>query len=175
MEVTVTRRQLIVAALLVLFGVGMRLAPHLPNFSPLIGIALFSGFYFSGAVRYVVPIGIAVVTDLALGTYALMPLIWASYAGMAFLAHRFQRTGSVGRSITLSLVSAIGFFAISNFAVWLEGMLYPRTFQGLADCFIAAIPFFRTTLLSAVAYTALFFATHTVLQKQTIPQEHPTS
>ena len=56
-----------------------------------------------------------------------------------------------------TVASAILFFAITNFGVWAIDHLYPRTLAGLASCYIAAIPFFRNTLLSGLFYSALLF------------------
>jgi hypothetical protein len=45
------------------------------------------------------------------------------------------------------MVAPVLFYLISNFAVWLGAdRLYPHTLSGLADCYVAAIPFFRGTL-----------------------------
>ena len=49
------------------------------------------------------------------------------------------------------------FFVATNLAVWAEGALYPRTLDGLAACYFAAIPFFGWTLGGDLFYTALMF------------------
>jgi hypothetical protein len=49
------------------------------------------------------------------------------------------------------------FFAVTNLGVWAIGALYPRTWAGLAECFVAAVPFFRNTLASDLLYSALLF------------------
>jgi hypothetical protein len=54
-------------------------------------------------------------------------------------------------------MSAILFFVITNFGVWAMGHLYPQMPAGLVDCYVAAIPFFRNTLLSNLLYSALLF------------------
>lgn len=37
------------------------------------------------------------------------------------------------------------------------GSFYPKTGAGLIECYVAAIPFFKNTLLSDLFYTALLF------------------
>ena len=49
------------------------------------------------------------------------------------------------------------FFVITNFGVWAFDGLYPRTFEGLVVCYIAAIPFFGNTLAGSLFYTAVLF------------------
>jgi hypothetical protein len=55
------------------------------------------------------------------------------------------------------LASAAVFFIITNFAVWLEGSMYPANFSGLITCYVAAIPFFGNTLLSQLVFGAMLF------------------
>lgn len=57
----------------------------------------------------------------------------------------------------MAVGSSVFFFVVTNFAVWLEGSLYPRTLVGLQQCFTLALPFFRNTLLSDLIYTASLF------------------
>ena len=46
------------------------------------------------------------------------------------------------KSVGLSGVSAsIIFFLLSNFGVWIGGMMYPLSLSGLISCYIAALPF----------------------------------
>jgi hypothetical protein len=55
--------------------------------------------------------------------------------------------------------SAVSFFLISNFAVWLAGNLgYARNFGGLLACFAAAVPFFEKGLASDLLFSAVFFS-----------------
>jgi hypothetical protein len=54
--------------------------------------------------------------------------------------------------------SALSFFLMSNFAVWLAGVLYPRTLGGLTACYVAAIPFFEKGLASDLLFSAVLFS-----------------
>jgi len=49
--------------------------------------------------------------------------------------------------------------------VWLVGDLYPRTLDGLATCYIAAIPFFRNTLAGDAGYTVALFGGFALAQR----------
>ena len=55
---------------------------------------------------------------------------------------------------------------LTNFGVWLIGGLYPRAWAGLVDCFVAAIPFFRNTLMSDLLYSALLFGGLALAEKR---------
>ena len=65
----------------------------------------------------------------------------------------------------LALLGEAAFFVITNLAMWLSGLLpgqeapiYPPTFAGLTACYVAALPFFGRSLLSAAIYSGLFFS-----------------
>jgi hypothetical protein len=58
-----------------------------------------------------------------------------------------------------AIASSVLFFAVTNFGEWL-GPLYPHTMAGLRADFVAAIPFFRNTVLSDLLYAAAFFGAY---------------
>jgi hypothetical protein len=56
-----------------------------------------------------------------------------------------------------TLLGSCLFFAVTNFALWAAGTSYPRTAAGLAACYVAAIPFFRNSLLGDATYATILF------------------
>jgi hypothetical protein len=57
-----------------------------------------------------------------------------------------------------TLGGALIFFFVTNFATWYLYDMYAKTWQGLVECYVAAIPFFtRGTLLADVLGTIFFF------------------
>lgn len=157
----ITRRDIIVALLLVSFGYLTRVVPHMANFSPMIGLAVFSGFYFRrNALSLIVPLVTIFLTDMAIGFYDIMIVIWASYLAMSLLTRRFMKQGSTIQAAIAGLGGASLFFVVTNFAVWASGQMYVMSLQGLVDCYVAAIPFFRNTLVSGVVYSVIFFGVY---------------
>jgi len=49
------------------------------------------------------------------------------------------------------------FFAASNFAVWAFGGLYPHSLEGLAQCYVLALPFLDKTVMGDLFWTAILF------------------
>jgi hypothetical protein len=49
------------------------------------------------------------------------------------------------------------FFAVTNFGVWLVSGMYGHTLQGLAACYVAAIPFLQNTIAGDLFYATLLF------------------
>jgi hypothetical protein len=85
-------------------------------------------------------------------------LIWAWYLVPCFIGMLLKgriRPLAVGGA---AVVSAVSFFAVSNFGVWIAGYVgYPRTFAGLIACYTAAIPFFERGLASNLVFSAILF------------------
>jgi hypothetical protein len=143
-----------------------RLVPHPPNLTPVAALALFGGAYFSNRIAaFAVPLAAMLLSDLALGLihygtaiFSSMPFVYASLVLTVLLGLWVRRRRCSPVAIAgAALASSILFFIISNFGVWLQWNLYPKTLEGLAACYIAAIPFFRNTLAGDAVFTLVLF------------------
>ncbi len=149
-----------VLILLILSVIG-RLMPHPANVTPLGGTALFGGAKLERPWNYLAPLFILFITDLVIGLHGTMMYIYSSFIVSAFLGETLLKHNP--NFVRVGLVGALGaslFFLISNFGVWAEGLLYPKTLVGLVDCYIAAIPFFRNSLIGDVTFATGFFAVY---------------
>jgi len=142
--------------ILVFITVISRLIPHLPNFSPLIAVALFSGVYFKNKFSFIIPLSIYVVSDLILGISDMAIFCWGSIVIIHFLGVLLRKRLSFGNTFLFSLLSSSLFFLITNFGVWLVGW-YPPTLEGFLQCYLMALPFFRISLLSTLFYVGILF------------------
>jgi len=143
---------------MILIAAAARLIPHPPDFSPLAAMALFGGASFaSKRTAFLAPFAGLLLSDFVLGFYAITPVVYASFALIVCLGFWVRQHPSVRRIAGAALASAILFFVISNFGVWAIDHWYPKTPAGLAECYAAAIPFFKNTLLSNLLYSALLF------------------
>jgi len=50
--------------LIVLLAVIARLVPHIPNFVPITGLALFSGAHFKNKISFLIPLAAMAVSDI---------------------------------------------------------------------------------------------------------------
>src|SRR5215212_2089173 len=148
---------------LILLAMVGRLVPHPPNFTPVLAAALFGGAMLPRRVSWAVPILAMVASDLALG----YPLGWMN--GVVYgcilaavgLGAWLGRRRTWGRTAAAALGGSVLFYVVTNFAVWLgaEGM-YLHTPGGLAQCYVAALPFFRNSLAGDLLWTAALFGLH---------------
>lgn len=158
-----------IISIIILVATMSRLLPHPANFSPIGGIALFGAAYYSKRYwAYIIPIITMWLSDLILnnvvyGVY-FDKFVWF-YSGSLFTYGAFALIVLLGsfalkkvRVFSL-LISALGasilFFIVSNFGVWLSSGMYPHTWEGLTDCYVAGIPFFKNTILGDLTYSSL--------------------
>jgi hypothetical protein len=144
-----------------------RLIPHPPNFAPIGAMALFGGACFADRrAAFVVPLAAMLLSDLvigllsgnlAMGLHRLIPVVYGSFALIVCLGFWLRRRRKVVPVGGAALASSVLFFALTNFGVWALGSLYPKTWDGLVACYVAAIPFFHNTLLGDAVYTAVLF------------------
>jgi hypothetical protein len=142
-----------------LFAVLSRLIPHAPNFNPVISVALFAGAYLEKRFAFAIAITMLFVSDLFLGFYGMeMFFVYGSLLFIVALGAIMNGNFSLNNLIGISAASAIVFFTITNFGVWLlPNSAYPKTLAGLGECYEMGIPFFRNTLLGILVYNAALF------------------
>lgn len=143
---------------LIVVAAFLRLLPHPPNFAPVVAMALFAGATLADRrLALLVPLLAMLASDLVIGFHDSM---WAVYGALAVVAGTGRLLQGRLRLTTVS-AGAVGasvvFFVLTNLAVWAMGGLYPRTLDGLAACFVAALPFFQNTLAGTLVYAALLF------------------
>ena len=153
------------------------------NFSAVGALGLFAGARLGSGAAYLVPLGAMLVSDLFLirplasqgGAFTwTTPVLYASMTLNVAIGRLFRSTSSPAWAVPGALLTTAQFFVASNLAEWAFGGLYARTFGGLFECFVAALPFIRGTLIGDLVYSILFFvlfaATQAVTQRQKVSQ-----
>jgi hypothetical protein len=169
-------QETVVFGLLVGSGVTLRLTCHdLPNFAPVAAIALFAGYFFrSTLLAACVPLTVMALSDLRLGGYhaGVMALVYGMLMFPVCLRGLLHRAFAMERGrwveslaplaglISCALASSVLFFLVTNFGVWLGFNTYDRTWSGLMECYVAAIPFFRYTLAGDMFFAIVLFGSY---------------
>ena len=154
-----SRTELALALSLVALDVVARLAPHAPNFTPLAASALFAGAVLaSRPLALAVPLAAMLLSDLVLGyhDWIVMGAVYGALALPALLG-MWARARSAVILAPLALGSSLFFFASTNFAVWASSGMYAADLNGLVQCYVAALPFLRNTILGYMFWTGLLF------------------
>jgi hypothetical protein len=149
--------------LICVLAIVIRLLPHAANVAPFTALALISGYYFRSKIGFLIPILASIVTDAYVGFYPILGWVYASYALIFFSAFVVKKSDKLSfkTAIPLALFSCVLFFLITNIGVWLTSSMYAPTPQGLVDCFIKALPFFRNSLIGDMYYTVVFIVLKT--------------
>ncbi len=165
----INKKQIIEFIIILFFiaiGAGLRLLPHPPNFAPIAAIALFGGVYLSKKKALFLPVLAMMISDVFIGSYNtfLMFAVYGSFLLMVLLGFwlkKHKKWYTIGGT---AILSAVLFFLVTNFAVWVFTPWYPKTFTGLIQCYIMAVPFFKNTLLGNLFYVPLFFGAYELVQ-----------
>ncbi len=152
------------ALIIISFGILSRAIVHTPNFTPVLSMAFLGGMYLKGRQAVLVPLALMVISDSILGFYHMMFFTWGSIVLISIFGLWLKKRKNLATVLGGSIASALIFFIVSNFGAWLA--LYPHTMDGLRQCYILAVPFFRSTLVSSVAYSLVFYAAYEWLLKR---------
>jgi hypothetical protein len=163
-----------------------------PNFSAFYGLAFCAGAFFPRTVKWWLPLGTLVVTDVALDFYyqsfsVLQFVNYGAYALIIWFGTRFSHRSNFLRLLAGGLVGAILFYLITNTASWLTDPAYTKDLAGWLIALTKGTPgypptleFFRSTLMSGGLFTGLFAgalklteAAEPVEEKEKEPAEEP--
>lgn len=150
---------LLILALAILAGLS-RLLPHPPNVTLLTAASLLAGSLLPRKLfraNALILLGV-LISDLALGLHSTLPFVYAGLAfGPLFAAWSIRSSSKafsqrMGRSLAAAGGASLAFFVMSNLGVFLVGGIYPMTWVGLVDCFVMALPFWRSSLIADLGF-----------------------
>ena len=148
----------------------LRLAPHPPNFTPLLAAAVFAGRSLrrgTSAAALVLlsmlAIDIPVIWEALSADFAglwrqiflINFVLYGTVAGLTLAARCTKRICGFYAIPSAALTASVVFFLTTNFASWLA--FYDLSWSGLATCYMNAIPYFQNTCLSALCYSGILF------------------
>ena len=129
-----------------------RMIPHPWNFSPILAAGIFSGFYFRQFILSSMIVVLSMfIGDLYLGFHDTMIFTYISLI-VAVSLGLFIKNLKFTSILFSGILSSISFYIITNFGAWLTLPMYEKTFSGLVQSYVLAIPFFHNTLISTLLY-----------------------
>jgi len=156
----------------IVIGVLGRLIPHPPNVTPLTNLCLFAGSNLSRGLAFITMLICYTISNIALAYFNGYPIFgyWTifTYSGLAFivlLGSRLSKSYNIKKLVTYVGVSTFVFWVWSNFGCWLATPLYPKDFNGLISCYIAALPFLRNALLGNLVWMVVIFGIYNRLKQ----------
>lgn len=166
--------------LLLVIAALYRVIPNRPmGFAPQYSMAVFGGAVFLKDRKwaFLLPVGSMFISDIiyqilfktGVGT---MPgfysgqltnyIIFASVTFFGFLLKKWYALNIAA----VSVAAATYYFIVSNFAVWAGGNFYAHTMDGLKNCYVAAIPFYKNSIGASLLFSALLFGGYYLIRQK---------
>ncbi len=160
---------------LVLILILSRLIPHPPNFTPIVAVAIMSGYLFKNIyLSFATLLVSMLVADAFIGFYENIFFVYLSLLFLVYIFYKLGRKINLKNLFLYSFAGSILFFIITNFGVWLLGspgldnLPYEKNLQGLIKCYILAIPFIKNTVLSTLIFSYSILLVNTLKNKISI-------
>lgn len=146
--------------LFILISVWFRLIPHLPNFTPVTSLALFSGLMLKRKWLSIgIPLVAMMLSDLVLGFSSISIWVYLGFVLVTIIGWFLN-----AMNVKSILLSSLVFFIVSNFGAWLIG--YPHTIEGLIMCYTLAIPFFGYSIMGDLFWGYTFKYSYKLLENK---------
>jgi hypothetical protein len=158
---------LLLGTALIGLDVFIRLVPHAWHFTPLAASALFAAAMFRvRMLSLAVPLIAMALSDSVMGFYdwRVMAVVYAASAAPAAMALCVARLRSPLVLLSLAAASSIVFFLATNFAVWAFDGMYTHDLAGLSACYVAALPFFKSTIAGDLLWTCVLFGAYQLVR-----------
>lgn len=131
-------------------------------------MALFGGAYLGRKhLAFIIPFAAMFLSDLLLGLHKDMWAVYLAFGLTVMIGTVLRHNVRVFTVLTASVASSVLFFLLTNFAAWLSSPVYPQTFAGLMQSYIAGLAFFNNgsygmsfflnEIAGSLLYNSLFF------------------
>ena len=163
---------IIIAIFLILIAAISRVLLYPHNFSPMIGMAIFSGAVLKDKkLAFILPIFSMLLSDIMFEAFKIAPGFWGwgqvvgygIFALITILAFSMKKI-SVINIFGYAIASSLIFFVLSNLSFFLIDNkiyhTYPQDFAGFKQCYIAALPFLKTSIVADLVYSGILFGVY---------------
>lgn len=174
------KTSIIIAVLLVVAAAASRVIMYPHNFSPMVGMAIFAGAVFTNKrFAFALPIFAMLLSDIMFEVFNIAPGFWGwgqlagygIFALITIIAFTMKKI-TAGHVIGYSLGSSVIFFLLSNLFFFLIDNpvyhTYSQNFNGFVDCYVQALPFFRTSIIADLVYSGVLFGAYYLLQQTAV-------
>lgn len=168
----------IISTIVVVAALSRLALTEIPNFSPLGAMALFGGAYFSKRyLAVLIPLLALWISDVALNNtiYAAyyegfswfgVPVVYLSIIVIALMGTKLLKKIKVKNLFIASLLTSLVFFLITNLGSWWAIPAYSKDLVGIIAAYTAGLPFFLSTILSNLLFTAVLFGGYELVKRR---------
>jgi hypothetical protein len=103
------------------------------------------------------------------GIYSGQFFNYVLFTGLTVIGF-FVNKANISQVIAGSVTGVLGFYLVSNFGTWINGLdinnnHYPKTWDGIVNCYTAALPFLKGSLFATLFFSGVFFGSHHLLEQ----------
>ncbi len=148
----------------------------LGNFTPLGAMALFGGCYYTEKWKaYLIPLLTLWISDLFLCYFVYYHKLVLFYDGfyitylsfaLMVLLGSFIKKVSIKNIALAGIAAALMHWLITDFFVWMDGRLYPMTWQGLVTCYTVALPYLKNMTIANLLFGGIMFGSFEWIQRK---------
>lgn len=163
------KKQILYILFLALLAVASRLIAPWPNFTAVIAVTFTGGLLFKErSLALLFPLLIVFFSDLVINNtlYATGSFTWftsgaewlyGAYLLVALLGVLNVNTNRYAHLAVGSVLGSLLFYLISNFGVWMSGILYTKDLSGLMVSYTAGLPFLFNQILGTAFYGLVIY------------------
>lgn len=154
----------ITSVLFLLVGVIGRLVIHIPDVTPLTSLCLLAPIVFAPRIVFLITTLILLLSDAALHYLFHFPVFgmwtlftYSGWFGVTLLGFLLRKKQGFLQTILFTCCATFLFWLWTNFGTFMTTHLYPHHFSGFLQCYIAALPFLKNSLIGSCAWSSILF------------------
>jgi len=176
-----------IAVILILLAAISRVIMYPHNFSPMIGMAIFGGAVIKDKrLAFALPLLSMFISDVMFEVFNIAPGFWgwgqlAGYGVFALItviAFNLKKVNVVNIA-GYSIMSSVIFFLLSNLFFFIIDNpvyhTYTQDLNGFVNCYVSALPFFRTSFIADLVYSGVLFGGYYLMNKYLVQKSVTTA
>lgn len=143
-------------------GVIGRLVIHIPDVTPITSLCLFAPTFFSKKISFLIMMLILLLSDFCLHLLFQYPTFgsWTvfTYSGwfaVVWFGFLFANNPTAFRGFYFTCTASFIFWLWTNLGTFFTTHLYIHNLNGFLQCYIAALPFLRNSVMGSIAWSSL--------------------
>lgn len=141
------------------------LIPHIWHFTAVGALAVFAGAQFDKRLAFVMPLAAMAISDLFIGN-GFSFSVYLGFIAMVFCGYAIRNKKSAANIGLASILGAVVFFLITNFAFFYPATVYPHNLGGIVASYVAGLPFINNMIVGNLVFGAALFAGLNLLEKR---------
>lgn len=159
----------IVLTLLIIAAACTRAFPllisHSWHFTAVGALAIFAGAKFDRRFAFIMPLAAMALSDLFIGN-GFSLVVYGGFVAMVLCGFAIRRNQSPLNIGMASVLGAVVFFLITNFAFFYPVSAYPHNLGGIVASYIAGLPFINNMIAGNLVFGALMFGAFNLLERR---------